>query len=326
MLELAREIGLDPKKTSSNRGGEFHSACPLCGGNDRFMLWPAQGRYWCRQCNASGDAIQFCRDFLHMSFPEARMRVGDSSPKDFDTAPREPFFAPPPSWMVKAEEFVQGGHQRLLADKVLQSQILQERGLTLASIRRYRLGWNPVDSMSPREHWGLGKKMENGHEKKLWLPQGSVIPIYKNDSLCRIKIRKSHWKEGDLYGKYYQVPGSSNAMGIFGDPAHDVAVVVEAEYDAALVAQEAGNLCCCLALGGAQKRPDADVDSWLKGRSLIIFALDFDEAGKKEYSYWRSAYPNCRSWPVPEGKSPADAYKIGINLEQWIVEGLKNHT
>jgi hypothetical protein len=38
-------------------GKEHHGPCPLCGGDDRFCVWPARGRAWCRQCNTSGDAL-----------------------------------------------------------------------------------------------------------------------------------------------------------------------------------------------------------------------------------------------------------------------------
>ena len=35
----------------------------------------------------------------------------------------------------------------------------------------------------------------------------------------------------------------------------EIVVIVEAELDAMLIIQEAGDLCACIALGGAQKRP-----------------------------------------------------------------------
>ena len=41
LLELAQNLGLDLKKTSHTKGGEYHSACPGCGeGVDRFVIWP----------------------------------------------------------------------------------------------------------------------------------------------------------------------------------------------------------------------------------------------------------------------------------------------
>ena len=39
------------------------------------MFWPEKDRFWCRQCNAQGDGIQFCRDFLGLSFREACVKV-----------------------------------------------------------------------------------------------------------------------------------------------------------------------------------------------------------------------------------------------------------
>jgi hypothetical protein len=33
---------------------EWSSACPICGGKDRFLYWPGKGNFWCRQCNLSG--------------------------------------------------------------------------------------------------------------------------------------------------------------------------------------------------------------------------------------------------------------------------------
>ena len=75
LIELIQSAGINAKKTSSTKGGEFHSACPDCGGRDRFTIWPEIGRYWCRQCKKSGNAIQFCRDFMGMSFQEACLRV-----------------------------------------------------------------------------------------------------------------------------------------------------------------------------------------------------------------------------------------------------------
>ncbi len=40
LLDLASLAGLNPKKVASTKGGEYHSACPSCGGRDRFILQP----------------------------------------------------------------------------------------------------------------------------------------------------------------------------------------------------------------------------------------------------------------------------------------------
>lgn len=38
-------------------GREHHGPCPICGGSDRFTVWPHEGRAWCRQCKALGDSV-----------------------------------------------------------------------------------------------------------------------------------------------------------------------------------------------------------------------------------------------------------------------------
>lgn len=39
-------------KVKSNN--EWSSACPQCGGEDRFLFWPNEGNFWCRQCDLFG--------------------------------------------------------------------------------------------------------------------------------------------------------------------------------------------------------------------------------------------------------------------------------
>lgn len=63
-------------------GREYHGPCPYCGGGtDRFMVFPKQGReetgrFYCRQCRETGDAIDFLRDIRGMAYPEAVEALG----------------------------------------------------------------------------------------------------------------------------------------------------------------------------------------------------------------------------------------------------------
>jgi DNA primase len=330
LLELIQEVGLSPKRVSSTQGGEFHSACPECGGTDRFVIWPKTERYWCRQCKKSGDTIQFCRDFMGMSFSDACSRIGKPTEKMFTeqvVERKQPsIHIPTKSWEDQAKKFVEACHQRLLCDPQA-IDLIKARGLSLHTIRKHSIGWNAITVFPNREEWGLQPKIEDGKEKKLLVPSGIVIPSFHGAALRKIKIRRNEWTEGDHFGKYYILPGSIDSIPVFGDACEQVVVVVEAELDAMLVAQEVESICC-IALGGAQKRPDTSLHQWLLQKKLIIFALDFDEAGKKEYPYWRSIYKaNLCLWPVPIGKSPAEAWKLGVDLRKWIlsrVQGLRS--
>lgn len=323
LLDLAEEMGFKLCKTSGNCGGEYHCPCPSCGGNDRFMFWPEKDRYWCRQCNAKGDAIQFCRDFQRLSFHAACIKVQkEHTNAEFQyrahLAGPAPIRPPSHSWENKAQIFTENSLQRLLIDKT-SIELLFQRGLSFDTIKKNQLGWNPVKTFYQRADWGFE---ETEKHKWICLPAGIVIPIFEGNDIRKLKIRKFEWKEADFYGKYYEVPGSSNMVPIFGNRSCEIAVIVEAEFDAMLVIQEVGDLCACVALGGAQKKPDSSLSQWLRQRKSIIFALDFDEAGKKEYLYWQKSYPNLKPWPVPEEKSPGDYYRMGGNIRDWIVAGI----
>ncbi len=322
LLELAEEMRLEPHKTSASHGGEYHCSCPSCGGTDRFMFWPEKDRYWCRQCKAKGDAIQFCRDFQQLSFKDACIKMNQEGKKSrscyVEKRPAPEVKVPTLSWKEKAISFIESAHQRLLIDPTAMELVLK-RGLSLETIKKNQLGWNPTKIFHRYSDWGLEEA------KWICLPPGIVIPLLSNNSLQKVKIRKSEWQEGNLYGKYYEVPGSASFLPLLGDPSIEITVIVEAEFDAMLVIQEAGDICNCIALGGAQKKPQLLLQEWLATRKLILFALDFDEAGKREYASWAKNYPNLEPWPVPEEKSPGDAYHKGVSLREWIKSGLQNY-
>ena len=74
---------------------------------------------------------------------------------------------------------------------------------------------------------------------------------------------------------------------------------------------------------GVSKKPDIELHELLKQIPVILLSLDFDDSGKKHYSFWMKQYPNLRPWPIPYFKSPGDAFeKIQIDIANWIKYGL----
>lgn len=330
LLQLADELNLASKRTASTHGGEYHSSCPSCGGKDRFIIWEQQGRYFCRQCQKTGDAIQFCRDFMGMDYRSAcaklQLQLKETfSQKFFEKQRFKPVSADFPSliWRENAGHFVRSCSAALEKDFIVQERLITERDLSKTTIQQFCIGWNSITSFVSLPHWGLPSSLNaQGQGKKLWLPRGIVIPTISSNEVIKIKIRRSDWKEEDKHPKYVEISGSMKSPSLYGNAGTKVIVILEAEFDAILVQQFASDLCCCMAIGGAGKRPDSHADQLLRNASIVLFALDFDEAGKKAYLFWRSTYPNLRAWPIPKGKSPGDAIKMGIDLRKWILNGL----
>jgi len=122
--------------------------------------------------------------------------------------------------------------------------------------------------------------------------------------------------------KYVEVSGSTQSPSLYGDVSKPV-IIVESELDAILIQQEASDLVCNIALGGVSKKPDTQLHKWLKQASLILLSLDFDDPGKKRYSFWMKHYPNLRPWPAPLSKSIGDAYCVHkISILKWINNAL----
>lgn len=335
VIDLLQEIGVHSKRVASTKGGEFHSRCPdpFCDGKDRFCVWPKEGldgRYWCRKCLRSGDAIQFCRDFMGMDFLSACAKVGKNPMypikrivvRHKDKFTPKLLLAPSEQWSLKALDFVQRCHRYLLVRPHLLDQD-KNRGLTQKCIVSFQLGWNPADIFESRQLWGIPELSTEGGIKFLCLPQGIVIPSFREDVPIRVKIRRHNWKPEDEYPKYHIIAGGMTCPAIYGD-VRKYPIIVESELDAILIQQFAADICCCISLGGVSIRPDQFIEQILRQATRILYALDFDEAGKKAYSFWKSNYKNIKPWPAPKGKSPGDAHALGVNLRNWVEAGIKH--
>jgi hypothetical protein len=185
----------------------------------------------------------------------------------------------------------------------------------------------PSGFFREKSAWGLSEQSKDGLKvNKLWLPYGLVIPFFAVDGLVlKLKIRRLDWFENDKFPKYVEIAGSMQQPSWFGSDDQLPVVIVEAEFDALLIQQEAGDLCSVLALGGAKKKPDLDTNQRLHRCPLLLYALDFDDAGKEQFLFWRKTYSHLRAWPTSIEKSPADAFKEGVSIRQWIIDGISQY-
>jgi len=357
ILDLLRQKGLEPRRASAT---EWAGPCPGCGGKDRFRSWPDGpdgGNGWCRQCEWSGDTIQFCRDFLGMDFREACEHAGrdvkvSPTPRQAKPARAVRTFEaarpdlPPAIWLQRAADFTAWAHDKLLrAPK--QMAYLADRGVTEDAVRRFRLGWNPgergADLYRTRESWGLPTLLKDDGKtpRRLWIPRGIVIPIYApqsgTESPVRLRIRRpAEHLQPDETTKYVVVSGSS-AHTLVTDPEAKAFVIVEAELDAMLVSQTMDEslpgAVSGVALGSLAFKPDAATDALLKRSLSVLVALDYEpvspevdksKAGllRRVYGWWIDRYKRAERWPVPLGKDPGEAFKEGVDIAAWVTAGL----
>lgn len=346
ILVLYQGMGFTPKQKTAD---EWAGPCPdpACGGNDRFCVWAGGqgkhglGRYYCRGCGRQGDAIQFLRDFQDLGYGEACRALGLTPAKSSGhgashaattPAPAAPAWTPKPSelpnakWQAQARKLIPWAAKQLQADRQVLAWLASERGITPETAARHHVGWLPEDLYRDRTAWGLPQAYKpDGKRRMLWLPRGLVLPVLDaSGNPARIKFRRPNPGPDQL--KYLYLPSepkNTAPLVITGTAA--AWIVVESELDGLLLAQEAGDLVNVLALGSASLRPDAKAHARLEAAPFILVSLDFDDAGDKAaWTWWAARYPpeKVRVWPVPEGKDPCDAWRMGWDLRAWIEGGL----
>lgn len=328
-MELAQEVGLQPKWAASTEGGEYKSSCPQCGGNDRFSIQPNKqmnnclGRYYCRQCGAGGNSINFARKFLGMSFQDAVVRTNASieGKKSFSFMPKKRMVTPvsiiSPSllWKSKATSFARWAHQNIRSNQEV-LEWLRVRGLSKEAVQKYQIGWCPYDIWREKAAWGI----ESNNEKKLWIPRGIVIPVFdKKGNVIRLKIRRDNYKDGDEFGKYIVVSGSMNGLNIIGDTRHKIMLVTEAELDAYACDYAAGDIVCAIAVGNNIKTPDEATNYHANAKEHLLICHDNDEAGKSMLRKWQSLYGHAQPFPTPLGKDIGEAISLGLDVRGWIL-------
>lgn len=227
LLDLLR-AKVDPakiRKASGAKGGEWHSPCPLCGGNDRFSVFPEQeggelcrkhglrGTWSCvRGCGKGGDLISWFTEVEGMTFREAcaelKIEGGKARrgyrplkmPKaacDIAFIPKE-YQAPAETWQLAATKLAMDAYSRLCETPAILAY-LARRGLPQAAVDKYGLGYvegegnHPESLFRARAAYGLPAKIgQNGMPVRAFrIPRGIVIPVWGNGGrVLRIRIRR----------------------------------------------------------------------------------------------------------------------------------------
>jgi DNA primase len=320
-------------------GKQLRMRCPVHGGNGEgnFSFNIEDHAWFChsRGCKGRGLINLYCKS-MQISFIEAAkelaarfsipIRLMDHDRfvngflgRQFQRPAQDLSFTPKQSqmpsnvWQEQGMRFVQQTHNSATKHPV-DLELRENRGLDIKTIIKFRIGWNELKRKDAPNLWGISS------QDKIRIPRGIVIPTFFEGRLIRLKIRRSDWKPGDKH-KYQIIPGSRSMPSFFGTISHMPIFIVESELDAILLQQFADDLCCCMAIPAGQY-PDACAHQILQAAPMLIYSLDYDGAGTKAYSFWKSTYPRLKIWLSDKGKSPGDDLKHGVDLREWVKAGL----
>ncbi len=358
ILDILNLRGIEPKPKKGAGSDEYSSPCPKCGGKDRFTYWSESDTFFCRGCESSGNLVKFFmqidglpeQDALKEYFLCQGRSVSDAEAAakfamkkgQIGTTPRlgrKPKTGKKPLaggvvidtelWRQKAATLIEWAHQNLLKDQAVLSWLETERGLSLDTVKRCKLGWNPSALFRERKEWGIPDELnKNGRPKKVWIPKGLVIPGYNSaGNLTRVKIRQPDSErpaDNENWKRYAELSESQREFVYYGGN-RQAFIVVESELDAILIDQEAGDIITAVSTGSASNKADSDADlKTLSSARVILVSLDSDEAGEKAaVRAWK--FQTARLWLIPDeyGKDHTEAAKNGLPLRAWIELGLE---
>src|SRR6266705_3137307 len=323
------------KPTNSSRDGkEYHGSCPKCGGNDRFVFWES-GRFSCSirssGCGISGSSpYWYLRDIEGLSHRNACEDLGIDLDQFEEWQEQQrnvlPLFMtsdqePCKKWMDAASAFVYRAERYLWSDKGTKAlEYLHGRGLTNETIRYAKLGFCPGWYHEQLENWGL-TSIQTLEETEIKIPPGITIPWIVENKIWKISVKRFE----DVEKGYFQVVGSSDALyTIDTSRGYDTpCMLLESEFDALSVQQEAGGIIAAIATGGTSKGQSLRWINQLKQAPGVLIGFDADEAGNNGAQSWQKKIPQALRW-MPFSHDANDMLtEFDGCVRMWVEMGLR---
>lgn len=335
---IERVAGIKVVGSANVRGvREYHSNCPFCGGTDRFITRPETGQYTCATrssgCGRHGDGIDFLREYSNMSMDEAIRELALEDVSFYKNKPErthgldEP---PPKAWQDAACALIARATDCLWhsAEGAQALAYLHGRGLSDSILKKMYIGYVPLMPdgrwySASFESWGLDPtKLSPAQYAKgcVRVPNGILIPWFEGTTIWKLAIKRPG-EEMD----YGQVLGSAEGLYNISSVQYEKpSMLVEGEFDALSVMQEAGDLVSVVATGSAARGRSPRWTAELSQASFLIQAFDDDEGGERGAEHWLSVYEKCFRFQPMFYKDPNDMLKnlSGEELRNWVLWAL----
>lgn len=345
---IEQHAGISLPYAATTDGGEYTGPCPFCKtGKDRFHVWPhasekyPKPHYWCRECKARGDAIQFLKDYEGMSYSDACNELGiDPGQGLYQGTPIPLLAGPAPckEWQATAEEFVHSAQKALFANAGQHYfAYLMERGITTAMIQEKQIGYVPLGSDGrwreyPFERWGLTEDMLNEKDRKkgcVRVPDGLFFPhrgpdgkIWKLSMYRPLATVLPEFRRGQILGSKDCLL-NEHLMAQFKDTP---IAMTESFLDAISIEQVAGDLVIATSTDGTDRSRSLRCQAQLGYAPFVLQAFDNDAAGKEAAGWWTRTLDRCVRWMPANFVDTKDCNEMlqhnADDLRQWVMNGL----
>lgn len=320
---IAKDLG-EPKRVS---GKYSFWVCPFHADKDP-SFGVTYDRYYCFSCSATGDVIDWLRKTKGYGFKEA-LAVLSGETKDLKSVgtiverqkPKvEPVEPEKPDLQSAWKEIIETCRAKLWTNKG-------------EGARKYLMARGIKEDTMQSPFINLGYS-EGERIADIWVDKGIVIPCFTVDrslgvkDVSYIKIRRGRsWvyrpKDKAKYRKLYGAKA-----GLYGADlvrGSDIVFVTEGELDALLLGQEVGKYVGVCTLGGSSDKLDWSIwGEYLSFTKQFYIAYDNDRAGQSGLERWQEMTGRAIYAEVPEGKDITDAWRAGVNLEDWIFSLINN--
>jgi DNA primase len=310
------------KKIGQTGGGEYHGACPFCGGTDRFIVQPNSGNgghWWCRQCGKSGDPVAFIMQYDNLDFKAAVEQLGathSDPPRKNHPEPkpelhvndlRDDYPCFEPAWQQAASDFAYecGGELWDSWNTSAAGRYLEARGINRDTAVAECLGLNKSEY---RATWG---------SVEVWLPRGITIPWNINTQFWNIRVRRPNADLKATGGdKYISSKGCANGLySAYHARPNATVIMTEGEFDALVVnrffRQRESPHVGAVSIGSCT---GARVLRWITLLSLaerVLIAFDNDPAGDQAAQYWLAALHPKAKRLRPSRKDITEVWQAG---------------
>jgi DNA primase len=313
-------------------GKNYKACCPFHEDKTpSFMVSPQKQTWRCYgACNDGGDIFSFAMKQHGWTFQEALTELARESNVDVSTyqppkhKKEQPTLAYYPEqstesngdkWQERAHKFLAYAEEMMWSDDDTGRKYLRERGFLDRTIQSYGLGYNPTTLW---DDWGI---IEDSQVKKVWLPNGIVIPYESGDfaNISKIRIRRLDWQKGDKHSKYI-VPAGVQNTAFFTRKLrkNDIVVLTEGEFDGLILKQVVSDPhVVAMATGGTGGGRLLSYLAMLALAHQVIVAFDNDNGGQQVSQYWMDALPNAVR-KTPTQKDINDMYLAGDDIRQWV--------